>query len=98
MDLESTGQDAACDLEIHLKSGHAPQAALVVAAGIGSLVGSLSVKRTCLAFSEPVWFNPAKAALNDLSRKSCSTSAPSARSTRSRNAAKSISLLRASIK
>src|SRR6266571_7631518 len=69
---------------------HAPQAALVVAAGIGSVVRSLSASKTPSARLAPALANSCMALRRAVIRKS---SAPSARSTRSRNAARSMSLL-----
>ena len=73
--------------------GHAPHAALVVAAGIGLVVGSLNASKTLSA--RRGLFPPSSRAAwrNACNRKS---SLPSARSTRSRNAAISMSLCRAS--
>src|SRR6266498_3436052 len=73
--------------------GHAPHAALVVATGIGLVVGSLNASKARLAFCFFLSLSPATAFRNAAIRKS---SLPSARSTRSRNAARSITLLRAS--
>lgn len=74
---------------------HAPQAALVVAMGIGFVVGSLKASNTRLALPLPRPSSLVSAVRNALIRKS---SWPLARSTRSRKAAISISRLRASRK
>src|SRR5712692_1271402 len=76
-------------------SGQAPHAALVVAAGMGSWLGSLKASKTRLARSGSPLLNSASAARKAFIRKS---SWPAARSTRSMKAPRSISFARASKK
>ncbi len=76
---------------VQLGLEQAPQAALVVAAGIGSCVGSLRLIRTRSARSPGPPFNSSSAFVKALKRKS---GLPVDRSSRSRNAARSISLER----
>src|SRR6266849_4720810 len=75
--------------------GQAPHAALVVAAGMGSWVGSLKASKTRLACSGSPLLNSASAARKAFIRKS---SSPAVRSTRSMKAPRSISFARASRK
>src|SRR6266581_4115950 len=75
--------------------GQAPHAALVVAAGMGSWLGSLKASKTRLARSGSPLLNSASAARKAFIRKS---SSPAARSTRSMKAPRSINFARASKK
>src|SRR6266436_2650923 len=75
--------------------GQAPHAALVVAAAMGSWVGSLKASKTRLARSGSPLLNSASAARKAFIRKS---SSPADRSTRSMKAPRSISFARASKK
>src|SRR6266849_718867 len=75
--------------------GQAPHAALVVAAGMGSWVGSLNASKTRRARSGSLLLNSASAARKAFIRKS---SSPADRSTRSMKAPRSISFARASKK
>src|ERR1035441_7939967 len=80
---------------IYFASGHTPQAALVVAARIGFVVRSLNASKTFFALFLFLLCSLPSAGRNLFSRKS---SLPPARSTRSRKAASSTSLWRASRK